>query len=105
MVELLIIGVRNIYNEIILFIFLNSKNDFRIVEILFILDVNGVIRDLFFSNVVLDNVILIISELVVVIESNLVIMEGLFFIMINLNFGFDLVFLNIKILLLLLKFR
>lgn len=95
----------NIYNEIILFIFLNSKNDFRIVEILFILDVNGVIRDLFFSNVVLDNVILIISELVVVIESNLVIMEGLFFIMINLNFGFDLVFLNIKILLLLLKFR
>lgn len=94
-----------IYNEIILFIFLNSKNDFRIVEILFILDVNGVIRDLFFSNVVLDNVILIISELVVVIESNLVIMEGLFFIMINLNFGFDLVFLNIKILLLLLKFR
>lgn len=90
----------NIYNEIILFIFLNSKNDFRIVEILFILDVNGVIRDLFFSNVVLDNVILIISELVVVIESNLVIMEGLFFIMINLNFGFDLVFLNIKILLL-----
>lgn len=94
----------NIYNEIILFIFLNSKNDFRIVEILFILDVNGVIRDLFFSNVVLDNVILI-SELVVVIESNLVIMEGLFFIMINLNFGFDLVFLNIKILLLLLKFR
>lgn len=95
----------NIYNEIILFIFLNSKNDFRIVEILFILDVNGVIRDLFFSNVVLDNIILIISELVVVIESNLVIMEGLFFIMINLNFGFDLVFLNIKILLLLLKFR
>lgn len=95
----------NIYNEIILFIFLNSKNDFRIVEILFILDVDGVIRDLFFSNVVLDNVILIISELVVVIESNLVIMEGLFFIMINLNFGFDLVFLNIKILLLLLKFR
>lgn len=95
----------NIYNEIILFIFLNSKNDFRIVEILFILDVNGVIKDLFFSNVVLDNVILIISELVVVIESNLVIMEGLFFIMINLNFGFDLVFLNIKILLLLLKFR
>lgn len=95
----------NIYNEIILFIFLNSKNDFRIVEILFILDVNGVIRDLFFSNVVLDNVILIISELVVVIESNLVIMKGLFFIMINLNFGFDLVFLNIKILLLLLKFR
>lgn len=95
----------NIYNEIILFIFLNSKNDFRIVEILFILDVNGVIKDLFFSNVVLDNVILIISELVVVIESNLVIMEGLFFIMINLNFGFDLVFLNIKILLLLLKLR
>lgn len=95
----------NIYNEIILFIFLNSKNDFRIVEILFILDVNGVIRNLFFSNVVLDNVILIISELVVVIESNLVLMEGLFFIMINLNFGFDLVFLNIKILLLLLKFR
>lgn len=95
----------NIYNEIILFIFLNSKNDFRIVEILFILDVNGVIRELFFSNVVLDNVILIISELVVVIESNLVIMEGLFFIVINLNFGFDLVFLNIKILLLLLKFR
>lgn len=90
----------NIYNEIILFIFLKSKNDFRIVEILFILDVNGMIRDLFFSNVVLDNVILIISELVVVIESNLVIMEGLFFIMINLNFGFDLVFLNIKILLL-----